>query len=120
MRSVSKKTNADYKREQRQRKLKRQEQMGERDIVTPIPVSVQGQIDDLCQWHAFTDWRELLINMVRVCHAAGPGRNVLVEIPKSGFVPTEKQLNKCGAAPACATCKELGYLCDEHEGDDNA
>lgn len=117
---MAKKTNAEYKRDQYARKQLRKAEMGERDIVTPIPASIWAMIQDLCKWHDFTDWRELLLNMVRVCHAAGPERNVLTEIPKSGFVPTAKQLSKCGKRPACATCKDLGYLCDEHEGDENA
>jgi predicted Zn-ribbon and HTH transcriptional regulator len=110
---MAKKSNAEYKADQLARKKARQEALGERDIVTPIPLSIWSMIQDLCKWHAFTDWRELLINMVRVAHAAGPEGTVLAKIPKCGFVPSEKQLRKVGKAPECSICKDLGDVCLE-------
>jgi hypothetical protein len=109
------KSNADYKRDQYARKKALAEKIGMVDRVLPVPQTTWSMIQDLCTWHAFTDWRELLLNMVRVAHAAGPAGTVLAEIPKCGFVPSEKQLRKVEKVPVCSICKDLGDVCQECE-----
>jgi uncharacterized membrane protein len=115
---MAKKTNADYKREQLARKKQRQAEQGERDVVVPMSAGIWSMLQDLCKWHAFTDWRELVFTMIRVCHAAGPGSNALVQIPKVGFVPTEAQLQACGEP--CNKCDGDGmvYNTETQEFDD--
>jgi hypothetical protein len=109
---VAKKTNADYKREQYARAKEAAEKLGITNRTLPLPATVSTMLDELCERHEFTDWRELVITMIRVAHS---GAVELVQIPKSGFVPTERQLRKVGRAPVCAECVELGYLCVECE-----
>lgn len=97
---ATKKTNADYKADQYAR-------MKAKGLVNrPLPMSaVQfAQLEDLMTWHNFTDWRELLLTMVRVCHAKGADGAWMVEIPPSGFTPTAAQLRKVGKQQHCETC----------------
>lgn len=109
---AAKKTNADYKREQYARKKEAAEKLGIVDRVLPLPASINTMLAELCERHEYTDWRELVINMIRVCHA---GADALAVIPKSGFVPSEKQLRKAGKTPTCSICRDLGELCTECE-----
>lgn len=92
------KSNADYKRDQYARKKALAEKMGMVDRVLPLPASINTMLNELCERHQFTDWRELVINMIRVAHG---GAVDLVAIPASGFVPSEKQLRKVSAKPTC-------------------
>lgn len=113
------KTNAQYKADQYKRKKELAEKLGIVDRVLPLPKSIWSMLQDLCTWHAFTDWRELVINMIRVAHAAGPAGTVLAEIPKSGFIPTEKQLRKVEKKPTCCACIALHPVrCVDHEDDE--
>jgi hypothetical protein len=109
---MAKKTNADYKREQYARKKEAAEKLGIVDRVLPVPASINTMLNELCERHAYTDWRELVFTMIRVCHA---GADALAVIPPSGFVPSEKQLRKVGTKPTCAICRDLGELCAECE-----
>lgn len=112
---MAKKTNADYKREQYARQKEAAEKLGIVNRVLPLPASISTMLDELCDRHEFTDWRELVITMIRVAHA---GVIELVEIPTCGFVPSEAQLRKVDKRPTCADCVELGYKCVEHEDDE--
>lgn len=107
------KSNADYKREQYQRKKERQVAMGERDMVLPVPLVTMKQMEEVCEWHGYSDWRELLLTTVRVLHKLGPEKNGLVEIPPSGFVATAAQLAKVGKP--CRTCGGSGLIDDEYD-----
>lgn len=102
---MAKKDNATYKREQYARQKEAAEKLGITNRTLPLPASINTMLDELCERHAFTDWRELVINMIRVCHG---GAHDLAAIPPSGFVPTERQLRKVGNAPAC----EEGCECE--------
>jgi hypothetical protein len=115
---MAKKTNADYKREQYQRAKEAAEKLGIVNRTLPLPASVSAQLDELCERHEFTDWRELVITMIRVAHA---GAVELVAIPSSGFVPSEKQLRKVGKRQACMWCGDTKFTitgddCPECEG----
>ena len=107
------KTNKDYKAAQYKRKKERQEKMGERDMVLPVPLVLATQMEEVCAWHGYADWRELLLTTVRVLHSLGPEKNGLVEIPKCGFVPTAAQLAKIGKP--CRTCQGTGLIDDEFD-----
>lgn len=109
---MAKKTNADYKREQYARKKEVAEKLGITNRTLPLPASINTMLEELCERYEFTDWRELVINMIRVCHG---GAHDLAVIPASGFVPSEKQLRKAGKTPTCAICRDLGELCMECE-----
>lgn len=109
---MAKKSNADYKREQYKRKKEAAEKLGIVERVLPVPAGINTMLDELCERHGFTDWRELVFNMIRVCHG---GAHDLAAIPPSGFVPSEKQLRKAGKTPTCAICRDLGELCTECE-----
>lgn len=95
---MAKKSNADYKREQYARAKEAAEKLGIVNRTLPVPASINTMLDELCERHDFTDWRELVFTMVRVAHAGGVE---LVQIPKCGFVPTDTQLRKVGRAPEC-------------------
>lgn len=115
---MAKKDNATYKREQYARKKAAAEALGIVDRVLPLPASINTMLTELCTRHAFTDWRELVINMIRVAHG---GAHDLAVIPPSGFVPSEKQLRKVGKRQACMWCDDTGFTlagaeCVECEG----
>lgn len=102
-----KKTNADYKRDQYARKKAAAEALGIVDKVLPLPASINAMLNELCERHEFTDWRELVINMIRVAHA---GAHDLAAIPPSGFVPSEAQLRKVGKRQVCTACGDDGFV----------
>jgi len=107
---MAKKDNATYKAEQYARAKKLAEKLGITNRTLPLPATINTMLNELCERHEFTDWRELVINMIRVAHG---GAVELVAIPASGFVPSEKQLRKVGKAPECSICKDLGDVCLE-------
>lgn len=110
---MAKKENKDYKAAQYARKLERQAATGEKDMVLPVPAVTLAQMEDVCAWHGFKDWRELLLTTVRVLHSLGPERNGLVEIPPCGFVASAAQLRK--VAKPCRTCGGSGLIDDEYD-----
>jgi len=107
---MAKKSNAQYKAEQYARAKETAEKLGITNRMLPLPATINTMLNELCERHEFTDWRELVINMIRVAHG---GAVELVAIPASGFVPSEKQLRKIGKAPECSICKDLGDVCLE-------
>lgn len=109
---MARKDNKTYKAEQYARAKALAEKLGIVNRTLPLPASINAMLEELCERHEFTDWRELVINMIRVCHG---GSHDLAAIPPSGFVPSEKQLRKAGKTPTCAICRDLGELCMECE-----
>lgn len=82
------KSNADYKREQRDRATRR----GIKALSLPVSAGIQAQIDELCVRHEFEDWRELIFTMVRNAHSDCALSTQATRIPASGFAPTPAQL----------------------------
>ena len=97
--------NANNCKAYRERKAKKNAALGVVDKTLPVPKGIWSMLVDLCTWHKFEDWKELLFTMVRVAHSKGPEWSELTTIPKCGFVPTRAQLrlvslacNKCGGS----------------------
>jgi hypothetical protein len=115
---MAKKSNAQYKAEQYARAKETAEKLGIVNRTLPLPASINTLLNELCERHQFTDWRELVINMIRVAHG---GTVELVEIPPCGFVPSEQQLRKIGKRQDCMWCGDTGFTpegdeCVECEG----
>lgn len=102
---MAKKDNATYKREQYARAKEAAEKLGIVNRTLPVPASINTMLNELCERHDFTDWRELVFTMIRVCHG---GAHELAAIPASGFVASEKQLQACGEA--CKACNGDGWV----------
>ena len=104
---MAKKSNAQYKADQYARAKELAAKLGITNRTLPLPATINTMLNELCERHEFTDWRELVINMIRVAHG---GAVELVAIPASGFVPSEKQLRKVGDPDVCATCRGKRYI----------
>lgn len=110
MAEVEKSKNAIYKANQYAKAKAEAERLGVVNRVLPVPRGIDQQLQDLAEWHDFTDWRELVLLLIRNCHALGPGPNKMVEFPRCGFVPTETQLVAVGEP--CGKCHGVGFVLD--------
>jgi len=115
---MAKKDNKTYKAEQYARAKALAEKLGIVNRTLPLPATINTMLNELCERHEFTDWRELLITMIRVAHG---GAVELVAIPPSGFVPSDKQLRKVEKVQNCNECCGTGLTdngdeCLECEG----
>lgn len=107
---TEKSKNAIYKANQYAKAKEEAERLGVVNRVLPVPRATNAQLDEVCEWHGFTDWRELALLLIRNCHALGPGPNKMVEFPRCGFVPTQAQLVAVGEP--CRKCYGRGFVLD--------
>ena len=103
--------NAQSCKAYRERKVRKDEALGVVNKTLPVPKGIWSMVVDLCAWHSFGDWKELLFTMIRVAHSKGPEWSELTTIPPCGFVPSRKQLRLVGTA--CPKCGGSGEVDDE-------
>lgn len=90
------KSNAEYCTLYRQRQAAKAQALGIEVLKLEVAAGTKRKAQALIERHGFGCLAELVQTLIANAYALGDGPNPMINIPRSGFVPTAEQLEAVG------------------------